>query len=255
MANGQSQNSGSITNPKNDRRTLTHRGSEVGTEKVTRSQNATGSFSRVLDWECPRKFERIDYAGGVHWTKAELRYVQSETLSDDDGSATLEESERTFTVNGNLQAVSGEEDLTEQPFPSVRVVNTTQGTEIPLEDLTVSYAQDTVTLPDESHGDVAIGDSVKLYPVVSEGLIQYRAIDQFGHEVASLDDWGTPVHAFADHNQMKQDSRIHLVGRVTWEESEKLAVYIKSDRTIVWEDADYPDSFVSSFAQKVDVSV
>lgn len=246
------QGGGSITNPQNDRRTLTHRGNQVGEENVELLNNVTGEWTPVLKWTGPRKYSRIDYAGGVHPTKAELRTVEEYVATDDDGSAALEEDERTFALSTNIVPISGDYDPVDQPFPTVEAVNVTQGTTIAPEDLKIDYATSEVTVPES---EVAIDDTIKFYPVLSDGLIQYRAINQFDHELAALDEWGTALHSFADHDQLKGGSEIHLVGRVSWEENETVAVFVNAPQQVVWEDADYPGTYVSSFQQKVDVSV
>lgn len=226
---------------KADRRTITHRGTEVGEDNVALKQNVPDQYTPILEWTTPRKYQHFDYAAGLHPTKAELRTVETHEA---DGTTTL-------ALNTNLTPVAGEMDLDDQPYHVVRVVDTTAGEEVGVVHDAVDYAGNTVELETAP----ASGNSLKAYPVISDGLIQYRAINQFDHEIASLDDWGTALHAFNDHDQLKGDSHVHLVGRGRFEENERLAAFIKSPSEVVWEDADYPDSFVSSFQQKVDVTI
>lgn len=236
------QGPGSITNPKNDRRTLSHRGSEVGSENVALSQNSPDTYTEVISWECPRKFEVIDYAGGIHPTYAELRYL--ETFSGD-GTTT------TFALTGDVIAVAGEELLEDQPFDSIVAYDTAGGAELTVD--SINYAADEVTF---TSAPATGTDNVKIWPVLAEGTAKYVGIDQFNHEIGSLDDWGTAIHTFADHDQLKSTSTIHLTGRASWSENETLALHVDSPRQVVWTDADFPrGEYVSQFRQKVDVSV
>lgn len=228
--------SSSMTNPQNDRRTLTHKGAEVGDGNVDLLQNSTGVMSPVLQWTCPRKFRRIDYAAGTHPTRATFR-----TVEEYDGtSADLE-------LATNILPNAGEPTIDDQPRPTVRVVDTTTGEELDIDD--VSYGSNTVHLAE------APGNAIKAYPMLGDGYLQYRGIDQFSHEVASLDHWGTPIQDFADHNQLKENSTIHLVGSIQFAENETLALYLNASQQVVWTDDDYPDAYVSNVEQKVDVSV
>lgn len=234
--------SATVTNPQNDRRTLTHRGDEVGTDNVTLLQNTVDTMSPVLKWTCPRKFKRIDYAAGVHPTRFVPRSVETVTGSAGDDTS--------VSLSTNIHPIAGEPEIADQPWPVVVAYNVTQGTEVAV---TVdNYGSNTVTLG----ADPADGDTVKLWPVIGDGSIQYRGIDQFAHEVGALDQWGTPMQDFSDHDQMQQDSMIHLVGSLTFRENEVMALYVDSPQQIVWEDADYPNgAYVSTIEQKVDVSV
>lgn len=229
------------TNPQNDRRTLTQRGEEVGNENTERLQNQVNQMSPVLKITCPRKFTRIDYAAGIHPTRFVPRTMESVTGTAGDDT--------TVELDTNLLPVAGEPEVENQNHPVVRAVNVATGEEI---DVAVShYGTNTVELQTDPND----GEEVKLYPVIADGTIQYRGIDQFNHEVGALDEWGSPLQDFLDHDMMKADGRIHLGGRITWRENETLAVMVNSPTQIVWEDADFPESYVSSFEQKVDVSV
>lgn len=232
-----------ISNPKNDRRSLTHTFQEVGTSNGTRNQNSTGTNTPVLEWTCPRKFERIRYAGGRHKTKFVPRYNQQV------GSASGGEED--ISLNGNLQPVNGETNLDDAAYPPVVAYNKTQSTEI-TSDLAYDYASNIVTLPSGTSG----GNTVELFPIMVEGTMQYRGLDQFGHEIAPLDEWSTPLHVLHDFDQNQNNTEIHLIGAVEWTESETLSLYIDAPQQLVWEHADYPrGQYVSKIEQRVDVSV
>lgn len=234
-----------VTNPQNDRRTLTHRGDEVGDTNVELLQNTVGVMSPVLKWTCPRKFKRIDYAAGVHPTRFVPRTV--EEVTDDgvvDGATT------DFALATNIHPIAGEPVLSDQPWPAVVAYDVTAGAEVAID--SIEYGSNTVSLANAP----AMGNDLKFYPVIGDGNVQYRGIDQFNHEVGSLDNWGTPIQDFSDHDQMKQDSMIHLVGSITYRENEVWALYVNSPQQVVWTDADYPrGEYVSTIEQKVDVSV
>lgn len=229
-----------ISNPKNDRRSLTHTFSEVGENNGTLSTNTTGTNSPIISWSCPRKYSSIRYAGGRHASKFTPRYKET---FDGDGSTT------DFTLTGDVQPVAGETDLDEQPFDAV--VAAEDGSEVEVD--SIDYATNTVSLASAPATGTA---NVALYPVICEGVIQYRGLDQFGHEIAPLDEWSTPIHVFSDFNQSKNETEIHLVGAAEWNEAESLSLYLDGPRQIVWEDTEYPrGQYASLIEQRVDVTV
>lgn len=240
-----------ISNPANDRRSLTHTGMEVGDDNVELVQNQVDNNSPILKWSCPRKYDQIRYAGGSHKTKFQPRTKQVETIADADGSGTLEEGERTVALDNIIQAVHGEEVLDDQQYPVVVVGNVTQGGEVEVVD--VNYANNEVTV---AEADVADGDDVALFPILAEGTAQYRGLDQFDHEIGPLDEWSVPLHVFHDFDQDKNETEIHLIGAAQWSESETLGLFIDAPHQVVWEDADYPHgNYVSTIEQRVDVTV
>lgn len=232
-----------ITNPKNDRRSLTHNFNEIEASNGTRSQNSTGQNSPILEWTCPRKFSRIRYAGGRHKTKFVPRYYQE--VSSASGG------EEDITVSDILQPIVGETDQDDQPYAPVVAYNETQAVDI-TDDLTYDYSANVVTLP----SGTSSSDTVHLYPIMVSGTLQYRGLDQFGHEIAPLDEWSTQLHVFHDFDQNQNDTEIHLIGAIEWTESETLALYLDAPEQIVWEDTNYPrGQYVSLIEQRVDVSV
>lgn len=231
-----------ISNPKNDRRSLTHTFNEVGSSNGTLSQNTASTNSPVLQWACPRKYKHIRYAGGRHRTKFIPRYMESITGTTGDDT--------TVSLSGDIQPVTGESDVADMPYDPVVAYNVDQATEVSIS--SYDFAANEVTLA----SDPADTETVKLYPIITEGTVQYRGLDQFDHEIAPLDEWSTPVHVFHDFDQNKNESEIHLIGAAQWAENETLALYMDSPRQIVWQDSDYPrGQYVSTIEQRVDVTV
>jgi hypothetical protein len=231
-----------FTNPKSDRRALTHTGAELGLDHVTLSQNATGREDPVIEWECPRKYERITYAAGRHLTKFVPR--AREEISGTTGDDTV------VSLTTDIQPPHGELADDDQNYDAVVAYNVTAGAEYDIVDY--DYAANEVTLGT----DPADGDTVALWPVIIEGDLKFIGHDQFGHRIAALDQWGIPIHVFNDFNQQKNQTEVHLTGAVSWEESEKLALYVDSPRQVVWDDADYPrGQYASTIEQRVDVDV
>ena len=245
-----------ISNPKNDRRSLTHAFHEVEEENGTLRQNTPDTNSPVLEWTCPRKFDTIRYAGGRHKTKFVPRTKETATIADDDGDGALSLSERTVSLSSPIQPIHGESDLEDQAYPPVVAQNVTQGSEINFEaasEYPFDYATNEVIIPES---EVAAGDEIALFPILMRGTLQFRGLDQFGHEIAPLDEWSTPLHVFHDFDQARNETEIHLIGALEFSEAETLALYIDSPDQIVWQDADYPrGNYVSTIEQRVDVSV
>lgn len=230
------------TNPANDRRTLTQSGNEVGDSNVTRTQNTADTYSPVISWECPRKFSVIEYAAGVHPTFFVPRSMETDT--GDGGTST-------FSLATNIHPVGGETALDDQWTDVVVVYDATNSTELDVE--SVDYGANEVTL---ASTPTTNADELKFYPIMGDGNVQYRGIDQFDHEIGSSDDWGTPMQDFGDHDQRKNDGAVHLIGQVTWREAEELELWMDAPQQLVWEDADYPrGAYVSKIEQKVDVTV
>jgi hypothetical protein len=236
--------SGTYKSPANDRRTLTQRGREVaynGEDNVETKQNSVGQRTRVLAWECPDKFSRIDWVGDQHPTRFRPRTVETLTGTTNDDTV--------VSLNSNIIPVAGEYELSDQPYPVVRAVNATQGTEVEVAD--VDYPANEVTLA----SDPADGDNVKLYPIVAEGTVLLKGYDQFGHQIGVNERWATPLETFHSMDQRDPDTTVSLGGEVHFGPSQKLSVEVESPRNIVWEDADYPGAFVSEIAFDVAVTV
>jgi len=120
------------------RYTLSHTGSVLGDSLVTIEQNqvAPQRETSVIAFECPRKFDSIQYVGQRDSTRFVPRTVQvvNGTVNDD----------TQVDLNVNVQPVAGEEALDDQDYPAVVAYNVTQGAEVDVE--SVDYNADTVTL-------------------------------------------------------------------------------------------------------------
>ena len=235
-----------ISNPKNDRRSLTHAFHEVEDENGELLTNTADRNTPIVRWTCPRKWSRVKYAGGTHKTKFVPRTNQ--TVSN---APAPSNGEVTISLDSPIQQINGETTIEDQPYPPVVAYNKTQSTEVFPE--SYDYAANEVTFPDTN---IADNDEIELFVILVRGTIQYRGLDQFNHEIAPLDEWSEPLHIFHDFDQNKNKTSIHLVGSVTFTESETLAVYIDSPDEIVWQHDDYPrGTYASTIEQRVDVSV
>lgn len=220
--------------------TVSHTGSVLGADMVTATQNVADSQSDILAFECPRKFSRIAYAGRRDATRFVPRSM--ETVTGTTGDDTV------VSLETDLQPVAGEEDIEEQDYPVAVAYNVDQAAEVDIE--SVDYAANTVTLAT----DPADTETVKVYPVISEGSLQMFAVNQFNQVEGPVYPWPTPITRWSDFHQDKRGLEINLHGSLDYSEAEKLVVRIESPRQIVWEDSDYPrGEFVSTFEQDVKI--
>lgn len=224
-------------------RVISHRGSELGAEAVTLTQNQVSPQleTPVASFECPSKYERLHYVGRRHPTKFIPRSM--ETISGDGA-------ETDFALTADLAPIAGETDIEDQPYPTVRAVNTGTGNELTIE--SVDYATNTVTF---AAAPANGSDNIKLYPVIVEGDIGYFGVNQFGQVQGSLYEWKTGIYRFADFPMDKRGTEVRLHGQAVWSEFEKLKLYMDSPRQIVWTDDDYPDAYVSTLEQRVDITL
>ena len=224
-------------------RTIDHRGTEIGEEMVTLTQNQTDPQRKTefIAFECPRKFNSIRYSGNRHWTKMILRTL----VEIEDAPAST-----TQSLDHDLIPVAGEEDIEDQPFPIVVGYNVTQGERLELVD--VNYSQNEVVLSEAPTAD----DHLKFYPCISRGAVQYRGVNQFNQTEGALDKWTTPVYRWLDFDQDKRGTEINLQGSIEWTRYESLQMVLDSEQQVVWEDEHYPDgAFVSQFEQRVDIEL
>lgn len=224
--------------------TISHTGSVLDDETTTnvqRHQNQSDPRREtpVLEFTCPQNFDRISYVGARDPTRFVPRTMETFT---GDGATT------TFTLNARIQPVAGEPDLDEQDHPAVVAVDVGAGNEVAIE--SIDYATGDVTLA----AAPADGNSVKLYPILTEGTMKFRGIDTLGHVVGPVDSWGFPVYRFFDFHQDKRGQELNLDGSVSWTRHETVEVMLDSPHQIVWEDADFPGSYVSTFEQDVQIT-
>jgi len=230
------------TNPKNDRRSFTHTGSEVGADNVNREVNETGREDTIIEWTCPRKFDSVTYSAGDHVTKF---YPRTREEFDGDGSQT------TFSPAAVIDPPSGETDLDDMEYPPVVAYDTAAGAELEVESYDFNANEVTfASAPDSGTANVI------LWSIITEGEVKYLGVDQFNNTVSALDTWGIPIHVFNDFEQGKNMTRIHLTGAATFEETETLRLTLESPHKIAWEDAEYPHGqYASTIEQRVDVTV
>lgn len=226
------------------RYTITHLGNVLGDDMVTLSQNQVSPQreSAIIEFECPRKFERIEFVGSRDPTRFVPRTMQSITGTANDDTV--------VDLNNDIQPVSGETDIDDQDYPVCVAYNVTQDTQVDIVD--VDYATNSVTLG----SDPADGDTVKLYPIIADGSIQMEGVNQFNQVVGSVDNWPTPIYRFHDFKQAKRGTEVNLDGAADWSRYEKLRITLDSPTQLVWEDDHYPlGQYVSTIEQDVEITL
>lgn len=218
--------------------TISHTGQVLGHDMVTRSENATGSESAVLAFECPRKFNTIEYRGERDPTRFVPRTEQSITGTVNDDTV--------VSLNNAIQPVAGEAEIAEQNYPVVIAYNVDQATEVDI--ASVSYATNEVTLAT----DPADTETVKLWPILAEGEVKFQGRDSLGQIEGPVYGWTMPIYRWHDMPQDKRGYEVNLHGSVRWSRYETVEVILESDHTLVWSDPDYPrGQYVSTFEQDV----
>jgi hypothetical protein len=178
--------------------------------------------------------------------------MESADITDDDGNGALEDGERTVALSTDFIPVTGEPDVADADYPPVEAVNVTQGTTLdPVDDLTLDYAANEVTVAESA---VADGDTVKFFPIITEGTLKFHAINALGQREGAVYPWGFPLYRWHDMPQDKRGTEITLAGRLAFDRNESMQVMIDSPRQVVWEDADHPDAYVSTFEQDVEIT-
>ena len=224
--------------------TVSHTGGVLGDQFVTLSQNQVSPQreSAVIAFECPRKFSQLSYVGQRDATRFVPRTMETVSgTADDDTVVSLE---------ANIQPVAGEEDIEDQDYPVAVAYNVTQSTQYDI--VAVDYATDEITLGT----DPADGDTVKVYPIMGDGDVQYRLTNQFGQDAGTVYPWATPLYRWHDFPQLKRGREINLRGSVTWEENETVEVLVDAPQQVVWTDPDYPEGqFVSTFEQDLEITL
>jgi hypothetical protein len=226
------------------RYTLSQLGSTLGDENVEVNGNQVDPQreTAVITFECPRRFEMVEYVG----SRDNTRFVPR-TMETTDGTAG---DDTEVQLETNIQPVAGEEDLDDQDYPAVVAYNVAQGAEVDVEN--IDYDGNVVTLA----SDPADGETVKLYPIMSDGTVQYRLVNQFGQEEGRVYPWATPIHRWHDFPQLKQGREINLHGSASFSENERLELLADAPQEIVWEDPDYPrGEFVTTFEQDVTITL
>lgn len=226
------------------RYTLSHTGSTLGSESVTTATNQVGPQreTAVISFECPRQFSRISYVGPRDATRFVPRTTETRTGTSNDDTV--------VSLDANIQPVAGEPEIADQDYPVAVAYNVTQDSKIEIVD--VDYAANEITLGT----DPADGDDIKIWPIMSDGEVQYRLINQLGQEEGRVYPWSTPLYRWHDFPQLKRGREINLHGSVTWEENETVEVLLDAPQEITWEDSDYPEGqYVSTFEQDVEITL
>lgn len=228
-------------------RTINHAGQILGDGQVTLSQNQVNpqSPSPIITFECPKKFKEVNYIGNRDATRFIPRAVESVTgTTGDDTVQTLE---------ADIQPVHGEEEIADQDYPVVQAVNVATGSEIAID--AIDYAANEVTLA----ADPADGETVKLFPIITEGDVLFQAKNSLGQNEGRVWPWSTPVFKWHDFRQLQRGREVNLHGTATFSRHESLEVLFDSPRQVVWVDTDYSAAglgeFVSTFDQDCEINL
>lgn len=215
-------------------RLINQAGNTLNSGNVSLSQNRIGERDRIVRFELPRKFERLALDTEMHETKFVPRGMEEYVVNG-----------TTQQLDADLQPINGEVALDDQPYHSVVVYNVTDGSEIT--PASIDYATDTVELPSDP-----AGDTIKFYPVLTQGNIFYRVVDAFDTPVSTLDRFGTAIRVFSQLELNNKRTRPHLEGSAVIVGNEKLELMMDSPQKVVWQDADYPrGEYVSTLSQRV----
>lgn len=224
-------------------RGLTQTGGVIGEDLVELRSNRVDpspAETPVISFECPRKFAEIIMEGSRHHTKFRPRTVEE-----------IEGPGQVFELDADLLPISGESEIDDQPYPTVRVVNLATGEEMDVE--AVDYGSNEVTLVEEPTDAEDNPADVKAYPIITRGEVKWQAVDQFGQVEGPVNKWSVPIYDWADKPQNRDDARVYIPGHVRWGEAEAIELLVDSPQEIIWEDDDYPDRYVSQIEQRVDI--
>lgn len=225
------------------RRTLTNQGGAIEEEFVTLETNQIDPQmdTPVITFECPKSYSWIHFNGSNHPTRFVPRRVQevSGTANDD----------TVVALDNDIFPIAGEPKIEDQEFPVV-VAADADGNEVEIEN--VDYATNEVTLAQ----DPADGATWYVYPVVTEGTLNVRGLNQFDQKQGTLSEWGKPLYRFSDFPQLKRGTKINLDGEVRWTHNERIQFIVDSPYEIAWTHAAYPNgAYVSEFEQDVDIKL
>ena len=221
--------------------TISNSASTLGDDAVdaTGNQVSPQRETAVLSFTCPENFDRIEYVG----PRDAVRFVpRAKETFDGDGNTT------SFDLSSDLIPVTGEPDLEDQPYPIV--VATVGGSEVEVAD--VDYAADSVELASAPSSGT---DNVAIFPIITDGTVKFRGVNTLGQVQGPLYPWSHPIYRWADVDQNKRGTEVNLPWPAfVWERNETLDVMLDSSQQIVWEDADYPESYVSTFELDVEIT-
>lgn len=220
--------------------TISHSGSVLernGYDAVTTFQNQTGPrrMTEIIEFECPEQFERISFVGNRDAVRFEPRTKETKA-SDGSGS---------YSLDTNIQAVAGEPKLEDQPYPAVEAYQ--NGSQVDIS--SIDYATGDIELAsDDGNNDV------HFFPILTEGGVKLRGINNLGQTTGPLFPWTFPVYRWHDFDQDKRGTEVNLSGSIQWGRQEALQIMLDSPDQIVWEDSDYPDAYVSTLEMDVEIT-
>lgn len=220
--------------------TISHTSSVLeqdGTDYVTLFQNQVSPQrqTEIIEFECPDKFDSIQWTG----RSDAVRFIPrtKETKTSDGGN--------TYSVSVDLIPIVGEKQVEDQPYPAVVAVQ--NGSEVAID--SVDYAANEVSLAsDDGNNDI------HLFPVVTQGTVKMRGINTLDQSTGPVFPWSFPIYRWHDMKQDKRGTEVNLNGSVYWERNESLQLMVDSPTQIVWEDTDYPESYVSQLEMDVEIT-
>jgi len=220
--------------------TISHTATVLGDQAVDRNQNQTNPQRQtaVLSFTCPDNFDSVLAVFPRDTTRF---YPRSKETFDGDGATT------TFALSADILPTAGETTLEDQPEPAVVAV--ADGAEADIE--SIDYAANEVTLASAPAAD---NGNVHLFPLLTEGTIQFQGRNQLDQIEGPVYPWTWPLYRFADMEQEKAGTQINLNGRVRWDRNETVEVLVDSPHAVVWQDADYPGAYASVFEQDVEIT-
>jgi len=216
---------------------LSQAGQLFGADNVSLSQNTTGMDSRIAEFTCPKDFTQVTFSGGQHPTRFEPRTKETFADTDADGNGY-------YDVTADIQPTAGETDIDDQPYPAVVATNGS-GTELEVED--IDYNQNKVSVVEDG------ATTINLFPILNEGKLYFVGRDNVGKNHGRIPPTGIYLHHFSDVDQLRAGTEIFIQGAFQLGQQDKVQLVLDSPHQIVWEDADYPGSYVSTFEQEVEV--
>lgn len=230
------------------KQTISHTGDVFGASNVSLAQNRAGSESGIAEFTAPDSFQSVELDGDKH----DLRFVPR-TQVEITGTTGDDTVVHLVDANGNevdIQPIAGEKTIAEQDYPVAVAFNRTTGTQYSITD--VNYATNEITLSN----DPASGDTVAIWPVVTQGSLKIVGRNALGQSEGPVSPFGIPIYRFHDLAQLRSNATVGVDGRVEFGNPESIEFVVHSPHEIVWTDADYPEGeFVSTLAQEVTVEV
>lgn len=210
--------------------TISHTGQVLeaaGADTVTLDQNQVDPqrMTEIITFECPRNFDSVTYEAPTDPVR-----FQPRTHEEAEGPG------GSYELDTNVQPVAGEQELEDQPYPSV-IATDENGEEIHIEE--VDTSTEVVHFTEDQDG------TVNLFPIISDGTIQMRVLNTLDQDEGPLYPWEFPVYRWHDMKQEKRGTEVNLQGAARIYTHEKLQIMMDSPDQLVWEHDAYPGSYVS----------